>query len=697
MGIGNIFKAIAGIALVWYAPQLAIMATGAMGVGASALAFYATTAAITLVGASISGSALAPSMGDMFGSDSYAGQKLKTTKDNYSPVSIVYGENRLAGNIIWQTTNSAVNNDNSANGYNRDYWSIIALTGHTIEDVLKIYANDKTLDVSGTYSDRYANEYTHLQWHNANTVREPINDIEFVKDNTYANDAFTTITGYSVGEANLTLSTGDTSANRDNLLDDDDATYWLTSNSNGLGEYVSIDMGATAYASSMELTLAHNVDTGREVGTSWTIQYSDNNTTWTNANSGDDYSFSKDEIITINVDHAETHRYWRIQFDALWEVLDNGNLSSKQLRIYSFKINTNINSVIEVPKDVAYLAVHQVFDAQDNKNTEFDNLTVELKGKKIRVLASATTYYTNPIYSNNPAEIILDLLRDTLSIADADIDYSSIWDAKQICEDNEWTCNLAVVQQANIQSVIQDVLGTFRGQIVHSGTQWKLKVNSKETAIDDILDDDDFISNSLSVSMRGNTEIANKIIFKYINPQDNWLSAQVMVEDTDLQTWDGQTIEKILDVKGVTNTAQAKELTQIALNTMRYSEGLHTGGSFVIGKIYAIKTAGTTDFTLIGSADNNVGTVFTATGAGTGDGTALYRLKQTPLALSFATTVKNAHLEVGDVITIQSDLLDRDREFVILSVETDQSGLVQISTREYCETHFRNTDGNYVI
>lgn len=692
--LGDAFKAVAGLALVMYAPTLA---TSLLSGATAGVAFYATTALITLVGASISGSALAPSISDMFGSDQYAGQKLKTTKDNYSPVSIVYGENRLAGNIIWQTTNSAVNNDDAANGYNRDYWSIIALAGHTIEDVLKIYANDKTLDVSGTYSDRYANEYTHLQWHNANTVREPINDIEFVKDNTYANDAFTAITGYSVGEANLTLSTGDTSANRDNLLDDDNTTYWLTSNSNGLGEYVSIDMGATAYASSMELTLAHNVDTGREVGASWTIQYSDNNTTWTNANSGDDYTFNKDEIITINVDHAENHRYWRLQFDSLWQVLDNGNLSSTQLRIYSFKINTNINSVIEVPKDVAYLAVHQVFDAQQNKNTEFDNLTVELKGKKIRVLASSTTYYTNPLYSNNPAEIILDLLRDALSISDSDIDYSSIWDAKQICEDNEWTCNLAVVQQANIQSVIQDVLGTFRGQIVHSGTTWKLKVNSKETVIADTLDDDDFISNSLNISMRGNTEIANKITFKYINPQDNWLSAQVMVEDTDLQTWDGQIIEKVLDVKGVTNTAQAKELSQIALNTMRYSEGLHTGGSFVIGEIYTIKTAGTTDFTLIGAADNNVGTIFTATGVGTGTGTALYRLKQTPLALSFATTVKNAHLEVGDVITIQSDLLDRYREFVILSVQTDQSGLIQIATREYCETHFKNTSGNYLI
>lgn len=42
----------------------------------------------------------------------------------------------------------------------------------------------------------------------------------------------------------------------------------------------------------------------------------------------------------------------------------------------------------------------------------------------------------------------------------------------------------------------------------------------------------------------------------------------------------------------------------------------------VSGTDYKIHTVGTTDFTAIGAADNNVGTVFTATGAGTGTGTA---------------------------------------------------------------------------
>jgi hypothetical protein len=45
-------------------------------------------------------------------------------------------------------------------------------------------------------------------------------------------------------------------------------------------------------------------------------------------------------------------------------------------------------------------------------------------------------------------------------------------------------------------------------------------------------------------------------------------------------------------------------------------------GTFVVGRLYVIESAGDTDFTLIGAANSTVGTIFTATGAGTGTGTA---------------------------------------------------------------------------
>ena len=56
-------------------------------------------------------------------------------------------------------------------------------------------------------------------------------------------------------------------------------------------------------------------------------------------------------------------------------------------------------------------------------------------------------------------------------------------------------------------------------------------------------------------------------------------------------------------------------------------------GSFVTGDYYQIRSVGTTDFTLVGAPDNNVGTRFEATGAGTGTGVATQ-------AASYATVIQ---------------------------------------------------------
>lgn len=56
-------------------------------------------------------------------------------------------------------------------------------------------------------------------------------------------------------------------------------------------------------------------------------------------------------------------------------------------------------------------------------------------------------------------------------------------------------------------------------------------------------------------------------------------------------------------------------------------------GSFVTSTEYIITSAGDTDFTAIGAADSNVGTIFTATGAGSGTGKA----RQTGYYLEFTS------------------------------------------------------------
>ena len=60
----------------------------------------------------------------------------------------------------------------------------------------------------------------------------------------------------------------------------------------------------------------------------------------------------------------------------------------------------------------------------------------------------------------------------------------------------------------------------------------------------------------------------------------------------------------------------------IAVGAPGTDRGVVSAGLFVVGTRYTIKFVGTTDFTLIGAASNRVDTIFTATAAGIGTGTA---------------------------------------------------------------------------
>ena len=66
---------------------------------------------------------------------------------------------------------------------------------------------------------------------------------------------------------------------------------------------------------------------------------------------------------------------------------------------------------------------------------------------------------------------------------------------------------------------------------------------------------------------------------------------------------------------------KATHLTEVYRSRNSSHSATLTAGNFVVGQFYTIKTTGTTSFTDIGAADNNPGTIFMATGVGTGTGT----------------------------------------------------------------------------
>lgn len=134
------------------------------------------------------------------------------------------------------------------------------------------------------------------------------------------------------------------------------------------------------------------------------------------------------------------------------------------------------------------------------------------------------------------------------------------------------------------------------------------------------------VQGEATLDLTGKTSISNSAgltspILHLVTDNSGWDKAQLMLTDAN---------DDAVSIIGRNNTTYSNYQLNYTLDpnhtkprtNVSENNPVVTAGSFVVDDKYTIKTAGNTDFTAIGSANNNVGTVFTSTGAGTGTGTA---------------------------------------------------------------------------
>jgi len=641
-------KVVAGVALIYFSGGLAGgLMYGAGGFTAGMAGAYSASvgvslwsAAITLVGASLAGSALAPEMPDTLGADAYAGQKLQTKRDNVSAVPIIFGENRVGSNVIFQTANNYGGSSN-----NKHYWAIQVLSEGELENFITLYAGEDEMSYKGNFA--FTTTYAHCRvYPTSGDSGMVLTATEFAK-----NEAGDIINGQNADLAN------------DNFTIPPNVAFIAVHQ-----EYDATDNKHTQLDAITATVKGQKINDIKDDVVGSNIYYFPSGT-YSSSSSSESNLFDGNISTTgyrVAGDNLSLDMDNRIQF--------NSTSPSNQTLIISAEIYIKTDIGLEIfAKDadgtsfgdpVVVSAGYEGWITLDNSDaldwyseeelSDYWDIIFTGSGTgsdlEVEIREIRNVEWLERDYSYNPASQVLNLLTKGLNIPPISIDYPSFINASQKCSSYGYSSNIVFNSQRNIQSCIVDILATCRGQIVLSQGKWKLKIDEKGSSVAKALTVGDILNGSLNVSMKGFQEIANKIELKYIEPNDNWLSAKASKEDSDLIALDGQSNVKTLDIKGVTNSLQANKLAEITLNSMRYTE----------------------------DAEGN-------------------RIKQAPLAISFATTVKNAELEVGDVFELQHDLLDRDRKFITLSVETDQSGAMQIAAREYCETHYKNSAGVYLI
>lgn len=595
------------------APVITYLATAVgLTLGATALGIISTAVALGISMAIAS--AFKPNLGE-FGIEGQ-GQVLDTRKSNTNAVAVVYGENKLAGNIIWQTTNNY-----NGGTTNKDYWAIISMTDGAVTDFIDLYADEYKMD--STIEDIHTLDYQQVKTYDTSNDGINVSDVYFVT----ASDGTTVIGSDIFG--NISVSTSSNPSDAGNITDGSTGTNWTPDTSSN--EWILLVNNDTTVMHSVKINLPYTLGDYE-----YYLEYSDDDITWY---SGSPTYTDDNGWTTIEITETGSHLYWRIYFTDISIGLTGSGVNEVDF-------STDLSISISIPKNISYMAVHHRFDAENN--TSLANITAHLKGRSIERFTTPSSALVEA-YSNVPSDIIFDIMKETLNISLSDVNQESFYDARVHALANDLLCNVPFIEKQNTDSSIQAVLATMRAHLSFSNNEWVFIYDAPQSSVKS-LTEDDIIENTLSISAKPSSDTANTITVRYINPDDMWQIAEVTVNDDDLVDSDGQVIEQILEVRGCTSKEQAGKLAQLTLNQMRYSE-------------------------------DSVGD----------------RVSRSPLDISFTTTVKNAELEVGDVINITHDLLSYPRDCKLVSVETDQSGAIAISATEYCGTHYKYDDGTAII
>lgn len=142
--------------------------------------------------------------------------------------------------------------------------------------------------------------------------------------------------------------------------------------------------------------------------------------------------------------------------------------------------------------------------------------------------------------------------------------------------EKQFTCNGTFNAD---QDALPDIVGSMAGRVIETGGIWSIAAGAYRTVTAPTFTDDDLLG-AFSVQTRSSMrDTFNGVKGTFFSPENQWTPS---------------------DFPAVTGKLAATAVAS--------------------GDKVTILTVGTTDFTLIGAANNSVGTTFTATGAGTGTG-----------------------------------------------------------------------------
>lgn len=204
------------------------------------------------------------------------------------------------------------------------------------------------------------------------------------------------------------------------------------------------------------------------------------------------------------------------------------------------------------------------------------NISAVVKGRKVYDPRT-----DDEAWSNNAALCILDYLISDFGLAASaeEIDMDSFIAAANICDEevdtldgteSRYTCNGVIDLLDSPRDILENMLGSCAGFLVHTGGKWRLQVGAYNPPLKTF--DQSFLRDAVVMRPhRSRRQIFNTIKGAFVSPDHNWQSTDYPSVSTDfyIAQDNGEEIISTLDLSFTTSHTMAQRIARIALEQIR--------------------------------------------------------------------------------------------------------------------------------
>lgn len=215
------------------------------------------------------------------------------------------------------------------------------------------------------------------------------------------------------------------------------------------------------------------------------------------------------------------------------------------------------------------------------------NLTTIVKGRKVRVYSTPTSYEVK--YSENPAWILLDFLTayngrglclkkdgtiDDKLLAET-FDLNTFIESAAFCDEEvttngvkspRFTFNMIFDSQTSHKTLLDEIFRNCRGGLFTKNGKFQFKIDKAEP-VSKVFTEADILDGSETFQTLPNEENYEVLKLDYISPEHEWNKVQAYAEMETTKT--GVPIEHSVNAYSITNFQQASRLAWYYLNSKR--------------------------------------------------------------------------------------------------------------------------------